>query len=294
MSEPASGAQAVDRAAALLTVIVESPGPCTFTVLVDRLGLAKSTTSRLLHALENAGLVQRDRSGSYRPGALFAVYAARRGAAGDLTELLQPALDALAETTGETINFAVPRGDAVVQVAQADGRYLLGATNWVGVEVPAHCSALGKVFYAEGMLRLPAGPLERRTERTVTDPADLARQLDEIRRRGYAVAWEELEVGLVAIAAPVRSGDGAALGAISVSGPTARLPRERLADVAGQLLAGARQASESLRRAPRHADHGGRQDARQDARHDARHDTGPGGPPGSRTPGTATGRAGAA
>jgi len=232
----APGSQAVDRAAWLLAAIVESARPRTFTSLVDEFGLAKSTTSRLLQALERNRLVQRDRSGNFRAGALFSGYAAREQTVRDLVELVHPMMERLAEETGETVNFSVPRGDSIVQVAQIDSRYLLGATNWVGADIPAHCSAPGKVLYAYSRLRLPGGPLERRTPSTITSVQRLERELVEVRRRGWAVAWEELEVGLVAIAAPIRAADGI-VGAVSVSAPTARLPRSRVPAVAG-LLAG--------------------------------------------------------
>jgi IclR family transcriptional regulator, acetate operon repressor len=232
---PASaGSQAVDRAAALLAAVVQSPQPRSFTWLVEELGLARSTTSRLLQALERNRLVQRDRTGSYRPGPLFAVYAAREQTAHDLVELARPALERIAAATGETVNFAVPRGDGVVPVAQLDGRYLLGTTNWVGVDAPAHCTALGKVLYAFGRLRMPSGPLERRTAATITTPELLERDLVEVRRRGWAVAAEELETGLVAVAAPVRSPDSV-VGAVSVSAPTARLSNSQVQSI-GELL----------------------------------------------------------
>jgi IclR family transcriptional regulator, acetate operon repressor len=244
-----AGSQAVDRAAALLAMVIRSDDPRTFTSLVEEAGLAKSTTSRLLHALERNRLIQRDRQGSFRAGAMFAVYAARQRTVHDLVELSRPALERLAEQTGETVNFAVPRGTGVVQIAQVDGRYLLGATNWVGIEVPAHCSALGKVFYAHQRLPLPPeGPLEQRTPATLGTVRQLRAELDEVRRRGWASAWEELEVGLVAVAVPVRagSGDESVVGAVSVSGPTARLARSRLVDVAEQLLAESRSISLAL------------------------------------------------
>src|SRR3954454_9960223 len=138
------GSQAVDRASALLTLVVEAGGPRTFTLLVDELGLAKSTTSRLLQALERSRLVQRDHAGAFRPGALFSLYAARPSALHDLSELARPTMEHLSELSRETVNLAVPRGGALVQIEQVDGRYLIGATNWVGVDVPAHCTALGK------------------------------------------------------------------------------------------------------------------------------------------------------
>jgi DNA-binding IclR family transcriptional regulator len=230
-----TGTQAVDRAAELLAHVVEAAGPRTFTSLVEETGLAKSTVSRLLQALERHRLVQRDRSGVFRPGAVFAVYAARQGVGSDLVALTTPTLERIGARTGETINLAVPRGDAVVQVAQVDSRHLLGTTNWVGLSVPAHCSALGKVFYAFRTLPLPTGTLERRTLRTITNRADLERDLATVIRRGYAVAREELEPGLVAVASPVRARDGSVVAAISASGPTARITDAR-ADQIGALL----------------------------------------------------------
>jgi DNA-binding IclR family transcriptional regulator len=150
-------------------------------------------------------------------------------------DLATPVLDRIAAKTGETVNLAVPRGDVVVQIAQVDGIHLLGITNWVGVSVPAHCSALGKVFYAYGTMSLPTDALERRTPHTITDRVELQRDLASVSGRGYAVAREELEPGLVAIASPVWAHD-AVVAAISVSGPTARITESR-ADEIGILLA---------------------------------------------------------
>lgn len=240
------GSQAVDRAATLLTLVVEAEEPRTFTSLVDELGLAKSTTSRLLQALERNRLVQRDRAGSFRPGPVFAMYAARHDAVQDLVETAQPALDRLAEETGETVNFAVPRAGAVMQLAQIDSRYLLGATNWVGVDVPPHCSALGKVFYAYGAISRPEGDLERCTPGSLVTRGDLDAELAEVTRRGWAASWEELEPGLVSVAAPVRAAGGAVVAAVSVAGPTARITRPSLTPLGELLLAEARALSAAL------------------------------------------------
>ena len=157
-----------------------------------------------------------------------------------------PVLERVGAETGETINLAVPRGDVVVQIAQVDSVHLLGTTNWVGVRVPAHCSALGKVFYAFGTLALPTGRLERRTAFTITRPAELERNLEGVIRRGYAVAREELEPGLVAIACPIRAGDGPVVAAISVSGPTARISEQVADQVGARLVAHARSLSTML------------------------------------------------
>ena len=234
MTVPA-GSQAVDRAAALLALIVESGDARTFTSLVDELGLAKSTTSRLLHALERNRLVRRDRAGLFRPGPLFAVYAAQHDTSQDLLDVAQPALDEIGERTGETVNLAVARGDEVVQVAQVDSSYLLGLTNWLDVTVPAHCSALGKVFYAYKVMSLPDGVLPVRPRGRPLSRADLEADLAETVRRGWAMTWEELEEGLVAIAAPVHARDGSVVAAVSVSGPTTRITEADVTRLGEQL-----------------------------------------------------------
>jgi IclR family acetate operon transcriptional repressor len=111
----------------------------------------------------------------------------------------------------------------VQQIAQVDSRYMIGGTNWVGLAVPLHCSALGKVLLAFGAARMPAGPFEARTSRTITSRAALAAELATVRERGYAVTDEELEPGLVAVAAPVFAGGASAIAAVSVSAPAVRL-----------------------------------------------------------------------
>jgi len=147
----------------------------------------------------------------------------RPSALHDLSELARPTMEHLSELSRETVNLAVPRGGALVQIDQVDSRYLVGATNWVGVDLPAHCTALGKVLYAYGALPLPHGHLERRTAHSPVDRAQLDHALVEVRRRGWAASLDELELGLTAVGAPVRTVDGTVVAAVSVSGPTSRI-----------------------------------------------------------------------
>jgi DNA-binding IclR family transcriptional regulator len=239
------GTQAVDRASDLLSLVVLAAEPVSFTGLVTEIGLAKSTTSRLLQSLERNRLLSRARDGGYVAGPLFALYATRHDSVDQLVDLAQPSLDRLGAHTGETVNLSIPRDDVVVQVAQVESRYVLGSTNWVGVDVPGHCSAMGKVFYAYGALSLPPGPLERRTPQTITSKTDLQRDLDRLLRRGYGVSDEELETGLVAVAAPVRSRDGAVTAAVSVSGPSPRM-HDRLGKIIKVLTEETKLLSEQL------------------------------------------------
>ena len=245
-----NGTQAVDRAARLLTEVVHAPGSVTFTELAAATGLAKSTTSRLLLALERNGLVRRDDAGRFRPGEMFVRFAWRGGAEAGLTEVAQPYLDRLGGATGETVNLGVARDGMVEQIAQVDSVYLIGATNWLGRAVPLHCSAAGKVLLAHGAVTLPAGRLERRTGQTVTSRAALDAELATVLERGYAVIDGELEPGLVAVAAPVYRDGGAVVAALSVSGPGTRLTLPRIADVAAACMARASDLSEVLGHRP--------------------------------------------
>ena len=243
MSNP-NGTQAVDRAARLLSEVVHASDPVTFTELTTVTGLAKSTASRLLLALERNHLVRRDGNGRFLPGEMFVSFAWRDGAATSLVAVAQPFLDRLGKATGETINLGVAAGHSVEQIAQVDCTYLIGGTNWVGRPVPLHASGLGKVLLAYGAAKLPPGELERCTEKTITTEASLRAELAAVRARGYAVTDEELEAGLIAFAAPVFRYDGTVVAALSVSAPTSRMTREvaahaarRCADEAGGLSA---------------------------------------------------------
>ena len=192
--------------------VVEAPQPPSIGELSTRAGLPKSTTSRLVGALERQGLVQRlGARGRLRPGPVLLRYASR-DASQALAALAQPSLRRLADESGETINLAVPGPDGVEHLAQEDTAHFVGVTDWVGRRVPFELAANGKCFLAFGGGEVEEGDL--------------------IRSRGYATSIDELEVGLSALAAPVLGADGAAVSALSISGPTARLTAERIDELA--------------------------------------------------------------
>ena len=234
---PKPGTQSIDRAAQLLVHVVENPEPTSVGVLAETTGLPKSTTSRLVRALERQGLVQRDGArGSLSPGPVLLRFA-RRGAANvDLVAASSETLRSLAEASGETINLAVPGPRGVEHLAQRDSRHFLGGTNWVGRQVPYHCTANGKVLLAFGAGRLSGGDLEALTPRTVVDRRLLDDELRLVRERGYATATDELEPGLSAVAAPVRGPGGETIAALSISGPTIRLAPPRLEELGALLI----------------------------------------------------------
>lgn len=240
------GTQAVDRASAVLTAVLGSTEPVTFADLVGRTGLPKSTVSRLTTSLERNGLLQRTASGAWQPGTAITDYALSVRPEDDLLRIAQPYLDALGALTGETVNLAVPLAGEVRQIAQVDSTYLLGAVNWLDRPVPFHCSALGRVFLAYGT-PLPPGRLPKLTERTITSRADLAEALEHVRRDGVAIVDSELEPGLVAVAAPIRSADDTVVAAVAVSGPSVRLTAAEIPSLARAVRASADDIAAALR-----------------------------------------------
>jgi IclR family transcriptional regulator, acetate operon repressor len=225
------GAQTINRAAQLLTLVLESERPRGLTELADDAALPKSTASRLLGALEREGLIQqRGRRGRFEPGPVLRRFVHR----GQLVELAQPRLEALSEASGETINLAVPGPLGVEHLAQVESRHFLGTGQWVGRRVPYHCTAVGKVLIAFGGAE--PGPLEPLTPVTIADPDQLATEVARVRRNGYATAVDELETGLSSVAAPVVDG----MAALSISGPTLRLDAQRIADLCPTLIHEAR------------------------------------------------------
>jgi DNA-binding IclR family transcriptional regulator len=247
VSGPAPGTQSIDRAGEMLARLLESDAPMSLRELAEAADLPKSTASRLLTALERHGLVhQAGQRGKLEPGPTILRFAQRGGVERHLVDLAQVALEAVSESSGETVNLSVPTPYGVDHLAQVDGRHFLGAGQWVGRRVDYHCTANGKVFLAFGGAALPPGPLARLTTGTVVSRAALDAELERVRRDGYAIAVDELEDGLSAIAAPVHGPGGEAIAALSISGPTLRLTRERVAELAPILVQEARALGERL------------------------------------------------
>jgi len=249
---------AADLTARVLALVLER-SPRTVVELETAAGGSADGVRSALDALERHGLVEWDAARArVSPGPCEVRYAQGNR---DLAALGQTAMRRLASESGETVNLMVRTPRGAEAVAQVDGRHVLGVSSWIGREVPDHCSAAGKVFLAFGASVLPAGRLELRTAHTIVDRPLLERELDAVRRRGYATIVDELELGLAAVAAPVREADGAVVAAPVGGGPdrTSRRGPPRAARPRGD-RAGARRlgparlhgrAGGSPRRAPR-------------------------------------------
>jgi DNA-binding IclR family transcriptional regulator len=234
-----------DSTARLLALVLER-APRTPDDLRAALGLVEPELTPLLAALERHGLVAWDSaSGRVRPGPAALRFARVEVARGDLIAHAAASMRRLADESGETVNLMVPTPGGTEAIAQQDGRHLLGATNWLGRDIPDHASAAGKVFLAYGVSEI-APRLERMTDRTMVDRLALEADLGGVRGRGYATLVDELEPGLSVVAAPVFDAGGTVVAALAVSGPTARLPAHRLALLGRVAIEQAHAVSERL------------------------------------------------
>jgi DNA-binding IclR family transcriptional regulator len=241
--------QSVDRALSVLWLLARH-GELGVTELAADLGVHKSTAFRLVSTLEAHDLVEQvsDR-GKFRLGVGVLRLAGATTVRLDLIRESRPVAVALARAVGETVNVAVLSGQDALYLDQVSGPSALALQNWVGQSIPLHATSNGKVLLAFGpsdRLAELHRPLRRFTPRTVTDPARLEAELQQVRERGYAVAVDELEEGLTAVAAAVRGADGTVVASLSASGPTFRLTAGRLPDVATSVLTAASEVSRRM------------------------------------------------
>jgi DNA-binding IclR family transcriptional regulator len=245
------GTQAVLRAVRLLKAFGPARAELTLADLVRTVGLNKTTTYRLLTALEAEGLVQRGPAGEgYRLGPELLALGSRALGASDLRHAGRSELFALAQAARETASLEILVGAHALILDEAMGSHLMGTTPSVGTRWPAHATATGKVLLAElgeeeltAVLGETLAPL---TPRTLTDPVALRRELLRVRERGYATNVEELEAGYMAVAVPVRAQGGRVVAALSIGGPRLRLGPERLPELAKLLAPAAMRISERL------------------------------------------------
>jgi DNA-binding IclR family transcriptional regulator len=229
--------RSVDRAAALLLALGESESQAGVTELARRLGLHKSTASRLLATLQRRGLVEQDEeSGKYRLGIVILRLAERAEQTLDLRAIALPELERLARTAHENVALAVMRDDACLTLAQVDGPSMAAVADWTGRATPLHCVASGKVFLSalaeREILRLHRLGMPAATERTITGLEPLLEELARVRRRGFATSFGELMAGTNAVAVPVHDARGRLVAAVSIWGPAFRVQPGRISELA--------------------------------------------------------------
>jgi DNA-binding IclR family transcriptional regulator len=247
-----SQVQSVDRAIAILYLLAErGPDGLGVTEVAAELGVHKSTAFRLIVALENGDLVEQlEERGKYHLGRGIVRLASATTAQLELSTESRPVCRRLAAELGETVNLAIADTGEVTNVLQEYGSSAVSGRNWIGQRTPLHATASGKVLLAwateESVKEALAGELLEYTPHTITEASALEGELRKVRGHGWASTAEEFELGLNAVAAPVRNATGDVVAAVGVSGPSYRLTVDSFPEVAALLLEGGREISTRL------------------------------------------------
>ncbi|MEO6569130.1 MAG: IclR family transcriptional regulator [Opitutaceae bacterium] len=233
-------AQTVDKALYLLSVVAESETPMALSALVRASRMEKTTTHRLAGSLADAGFLRYIASDrSYALGwkliELGQIASSRINAVSEA----EPFLRRIGQLTGETVHLGGYDAGQVVYLAQVASTERVIIRARVGQRRPAHASSLGKAMMAFGppawLNEVQSGELEAVTPNTIVSSDELIVHLDRVRRLGYAIDDEETNLGVRCVAFPVRDHTGFAVAAISVTGPSFRMTRERLAALAAEI-----------------------------------------------------------
>ncbi len=241
----------VGTAIALLKCFSAEEHELGVSELSRKLGVAKSTVHRLARTLMADGLLEQNpENEKYRLGlALFGLGALVRRRMNLSSEARQD-LFALRNATGETVQLAILDGAEIMFVYNLESTQAIRVNSDIGVRKPAFCTASGRAILAfqpdDVVATAFAAGLKRRTAKTEVEPGRLRKLLAEVGQRGYAVEDEESEVGMRAIAAPVRGAGGVVVGSVAVAGPVQRLSKDMLARIAPEVIRTAETISSRL------------------------------------------------
>ncbi len=216
-----------DRALRALQAFDGERQSLTVSDIAARLGVHRSTASRLAATLSARGFLTRD-GDALRLGPEVGRLATIAVPGRDLAEVARKPMVELADRTGETVTLNVRHADHTTTIAQVDSLHVVGVRNWVGKSSGIHTTSDGKVMLAFRRGGLPEGPLEPRTERTITRRHALEGEIERVRETGFATAVGEYEDGLNGVAVPVFDPSGRCRAALNVCGPAYRLEPERL------------------------------------------------------------------
>jgi len=246
------GVQSIGRAFAILEEVARNRDGIGLADLSKRVGLHNSTTFHLVRTMVSLGYIRQIKdSKRYRIGRPLFALAASALDEMEMVSMATPVLDDLARETGESSHFAARMGDAVVVMARTSGPSAFQLAERVGVVRPAYCTALGKIILAA----LRPDQLERYLERielksltpsTITEPARLRREIDEVRKAGIAFDDGEFDGEVRCAAMAIRDFSGQVVGAIGISGPVWRLSIQALQSRSRHLEAAAARLSQAF------------------------------------------------
>ncbi len=244
--------QVLDRALAALETLSHNGPDLTLSQISMSLKLHKSTTHRLMMVLERHRLVEKNsQTSKYRLGLKLFELGTKAVSQLDLRERARPFLERVVLETGETVHLCVYDDGEVVYVDKIEPARSVRLTSSVGRRNPAYCTAVGKAI----MAFLPESQVEAAvqkhglrplTRNTISSMLELKSELAKVRKLGYSVDDEENEEGVCCVGTAVRGYSGFPVAAMSVSGPTFRVSKEKISVIAGSVMAAANALSREL------------------------------------------------
>ncbi len=244
--------QSLSRAFKLLNLLSESERGLTLNDLAGGAGLAASTAHRLLTTMRQEGYVEHDEQTALWSVGLHAftvgnAYLKKR----DFIAQSRLFMRSLVADTGETSNLAVLNGDHHVFLTQIECSQMMRMVTHLGRPGPAHAAGVGKALLSALTAREVASLVRRTglkplTKNTISTPSALLLELDKVRSQGYAIDNEEQALGLRCIAANIYDEHNNAIAAVSISGPSVRMPLERVAALSAAVMDTASQITDAI------------------------------------------------
>ena len=248
--------QSVERTFDVLEALARAGRPIALSELSTTVNLHISTVHRLLVTLIERGYARQDSAtGRYSTGPHLFELTVGSNAQIDVRSEAHPKLEELAAQVGETANLSVRGGDRLIYIDQVQSDRLVRMFTQIGSSAPLYCTGSGKIFLAFAELHnfehefnryLLENRLEPHTTHTIVKPNILREELVKIRERGYSFDNEEMEEGVVCIAAPIFDRAGKLMAAMSISGPSSRLKDGHISTAVAPLVAASSQVSVRL------------------------------------------------
>lgn len=246
------GAKSFRKMAKVLDCFSRTKGSLSVGEIAERTGMPRTTIHRIAVSLREIGMIDQDgRRGNYRLGLRMFHYGSVVMANLDLNRHARPHVLSLHQLTGEIVHLHIFDGSQMVCIEREEMGEVRATTLTVIEAAPVHCTSVGKAFLAfqeEALIRRVVAEegLEARTVHTLTTLEALLADLERIRARGYSIDAEEDTIGVQCVGAPIRDSRGRVFGAVSVSGPTSRMPLQRLQGISETVVQTADRISAEL------------------------------------------------
>ena len=233
--------QTLERSLDILEVLAHTEEPLGVTEIGNRISLHKSTVHRILQTLCYRGYVEKEKDNErYKLGIKIVELGIRFFNDLEIRKVAGPVLEDLAKSLDEVVHLVLHDDGEVVYIDKRESSHVVSMRSKVGRRAPMHCTAVGKALLStmsdgEVLHILDSKGMPRYTPNTITEAEALMTDLNGIRESKISVEREENEIGIICLGTPVFDYSGRAIGAISVSGPAARM-REKGIERIGEEL----------------------------------------------------------